>query len=493
MKTLKNTLKTPFKRLSEHTINGTFYGFKTMIGGRRFYFGRDFGILTNGTAEAKRANQAADIFRSEYERLQAAGISAWTDEAVGTAKANARNVLLGAAMASKTVANASAAPMATVGALNANNSASGLPSPTVSLHQSIDAYIAYRQGESGISVSADTVSKDAWKYKLLKRSIADVPMASIGPVQLHAMTNHFKRRPKTLRYGEPMKVQTVINVLSIFRQFFDWARKSCWTAFADWDELFQVEVERLLTDDEKDADNSPKQYTESELATLYANATTRTRLYLLLGLQCAMGQKEISTLRKAHIIYADGKPAFIERKRNKTGVKAKWKLWDETATALEYVLLEQSTMSAFDIEPVNQPKPNTDNLAILTEDGYPLKHGNTDAIALAWQRLMNNKGVKGNVNNGDGYGFYCLRRTAAQLVQDIAGHEVKQVFGAWSTVDPSGRKTVSEKHYTQRSQADFDRVAVATDQLRLRLQPMFDVKAAPKGKPGPKAKDTLAA
>jgi hypothetical protein len=147
------------------------------------------------------------------------------------------------------------------------------------------------------------------------------------------------------------------------------------------------------------------------------------------------------------------------------------------------------------------PPDDVSDLAILTEDGYPVVHyrvkGNktskTDAVALAWNRLLANRacdGIVSGTREGEtGWGFYAVRRAAIQRVEDISGSgEVADAFAA-----QAGSQSVRTEHYTKRGQPMWDRVAAATEEMRKQLQPMFDAKPAPKMKPGPKAKKKTAA
>jgi hypothetical protein len=306
------------------------------------------------------------------------------------------------------------------------------------------------------------------------------------------------------------------------RQLFRWFYKTeKWDGFRAWEECFKFKPDQLRTPTEKrEARKGKPKYTTAELATLYAAATPRTRLYMLLALNCGMGAKEQATLQRADVqLTPDSGTPYIERERNKTGVLGRWTLWAETATLLQAAMMQTGyspkgtvdakykaafpapTVKGIDDSPSRLAVADDElygfripvaDLAVLTMDGFPLVHrtkvngkagAKTSAVAAAWGRLLKAKAVKGNVAN---YGFYRIRGTASQFVRDIGGLESSKIFLCNSALDSSGRKSVAEKHYNERTQADFDKLAVALSELRTFLSPMF--KAAVEADAAPKAK-----
>lgn len=75
----------------------------------------------------------------------------------------------------------------------------------------------------------------------------------------------------------------------------------------------------------------PVFWSVDEVKQLLKLATDRTRLYLLLGLNCGYTQKDIATLEASMIDWDAG---IITRDRHKTGVPGKAKLWDTTLSLL---------------------------------------------------------------------------------------------------------------------------------------------------------------
>jgi integrase len=100
-------------------------------------------------------------------------------------------------------------------------------------------------------------------------------------------------------------------------------------------------------------------WTVDECRQLFRAATTRTRLYVLLALNCGYTQTDIATLRHAHL---DLDAGTITRPRHKTKGKQVHKLWPIT---IEYLLLEYSSS--------RRSEPGK-GLVLLGKNGLPLIH-----------------------------------------------------------------------------------------------------------------------
>ncbi len=101
---------------------------------------------------------------------------------------------------------------------------------------------------------------------------------------------------------------------------------------------------------------------------------------------------------------------------------------------------------------------------LTTQRGTSLLRENngakTDMIAIAWRRLRMSVGMTGR-----GMSFKHLRKTASQLIRDAAGKELSEAF-----LCHSDRTT--GRHYNKFS--DWSTMADALDQVRAKLQPVFD-------------------
>ena len=118
-------------------------------------------------------------------------------------------------------------------------------------------------------------------------------------------------------------------------------------------------------------------FTPDEINVLANKATERTKLFVMLALNCGFGQMDISTLEASMIDWETG---VITRDRHKTGVQSKSKLWPSTLALLK-----------------KHRSPKKTGLVLLDKDGKPLltekinANGNlsrNDAIHRAFARLL---------------------------------------------------------------------------------------------------------
>lgn len=97
-----------------------------------------------------------------------------------------------------------------------------------------------------------------------------------------------------------------------------------------------------------------------ECQDFYKNANQRTKLYILLGLNCGFTQIDIATLLHSHIDWVKG---IISRKRNKTDAEQVHKLWPITLQLLKAELA---------------PKKNGESLALLGQNDQKLVSDSED-------------------------------------------------------------------------------------------------------------------
>jgi hypothetical protein len=482
--------------VSIHRKGSGFAGYKKMIGGTRFYFGESWGVTTDNAANKKLAQKAAGLLEREFAALKLSA-GGWTDDNRPEALNRVRSLLglAGAVTPTQMPPRVAEAPRI---AQDATRDLS-----TLSIAETLKAYKAAQDERwADKRIGGKRLRAIHERIDLAKTAFPDLnaPLNSLRRDEVQAAVSHWRKRPSSERTGKRLAPLSVIHRIGALGHFFRWCYDGeRWDGFRAWEKTFTVKAKDLMTETEKHHDKQPKpKFTVEELGILYAAAPARTRLYLLCGLNCGFGQTEIATLRTWDL-QLDANPPKIDRSRNKTGVQGQWELWDETAAALR---LWRNPYSAWGEAISNQSpeykRPKADavddwaTLAIRTEDGYPLVHDATDSVRLAWDRLYKKASVKKAVADKRlrKLSFYSLRRTAAQAVRDIAGYEPHKMFLAHSSLEASGSQSVSEKHYTSRTQGDFDKVAIATRAYRLQLQPMFDAQEeqVKKGKTGPKPK-----
>ncbi|RUL89420.1 tyrosine-type recombinase/integrase [Tautonia sociabilis] len=161
----------------------------------------------------------------------------------------------------------------------------------------------------------------------------------------------------------------------------------------------------------------------------------RTRLFLLLCLNCGMYQNDIAELRQDEVDWTRG---TIKRARSKTrergGPVVTYKLWPET-----FALLKKHRSGG---DPV-----------LTTGAGNPLvkewldggKYRKYDAVRSAWMRLAEKMGMKKNR-----LGLKHLRKTSASLLGE---HPQYKYYATHFLADSPRHMT--EKHYVKPSEAEF--------------------------------------
>ncbi len=147
---------------------------------------------------------------------------------------------------------------------------------------------------------------------------------------------------------------------------------------------------------------APRFFSADEIKTLYAKAAERTRLFILLGLNCGYTQADIATLEHAHIDWTGG---MIVRNRHKTGQPQEHKLWPRTVALLRKHVTKPGRRSP-DFALVGE-EGNALVSERIKDDGTPTR---TDSIKLAFNRLLK----KCDIN--DGRGFAIFRKTGANAI-----------------------------------------------------------------------------
>jgi integrase len=180
-------------------------------------------------------------------------------------------------------------------------------------------------------------------------------------------------------------------------------------------------------------------FTVEEVRALLAGCdgfSERTKLYLLLMLNCGMYQNDLAETRKDEVNWSKG---TVTRARSKTrerkGPVVTYKLWPET-----FALLKKH-------------KAEEGELALTTDEGKPLvkywledeKMRRYDVIQSAWSRLATKMKVK-KIR----LGMKHLRKTSASL---LAGHPQYKFYANHFLADSP--RTVADRHYVTPSDEEF--------------------------------------
>jgi integrase len=169
-------------------------------------------------------------------------------------------------------------------------------------------------------------------------------------------------------------------------------------------------------------------FTESEIATLLTRASNRTKLYVLLALNCGMTQKDISDLRDDEVDWESG---CVVRKRSKTRSYANvpcvsYKLWPET---FELLLAHRNDAGSERVLLNNRGEP------LLTERlGSDGKYWKMDNVRNAYDRVRR----KTKLDKP----FKCLKKTSASLLRNNErfGSVVSLFLG-------HAPRDISDRHY----------------------------------------------
>jgi integrase len=180
---------------------------------------------------------------------------------------------------------------------------------------------------------------------------------------------------------------------------------------------------------------TPKTFEVAEIKELLGLSSGRTRLYILLGLNCGMQQKDISDLKTTDVAWRDG---TITRKRSKTQKHqcvptVTYQLWPETMALL------REFRSDSDVVLLNR---NGDRLLQerLEEDGSYKK---SDNIKNAYERVIR----KASFSKP----FKLLRKTSATLID--AEERFRGLDELFLGHAPS---TIAKKHYTATGRSALD-------------------------------------
>jgi len=185
-------------------------------------------------------------------------------------------------------------------------------------------------------------------------------------------------------------------------------------------------------------DKEIKPFSIDDTRILLDSADERTRLYLLLALNCGMTQSDISNIKPAEF---DAKAGTITRKRSKTRKQKSakvvcYKLWPET---LDLLKQEQSDSADYVLTTASGE-------CLAKKDATTGKLHSTDGVRRAFNRLMTI--VAGNVEK---LTFKSLRKTSATTLE---GHDKHERLG--DVFLGHAARMQRHKFYANYSQDGFD-------------------------------------
>jgi integrase len=165
------------------------------------------------------------------------------------------------------------------------------------------------------------------------------------------------------------------------------------------------------------AERGPKMFEAAELRRIIGKAGQPLKAMILLGINCGLGQSDVSSLPVSALDLDGG---WMNFPRPKTGVARRCPLWKETASALREALARRpkaaDTADADLVFITHRGNRFVRTQREVTE-GEPDRWTNKDAVSQEFRTLMIELGINGH------RGFYCLRRG----FETIGGDSLDQV------------------------------------------------------------------
>lgn len=329
------------------------------------------------------------------------------------------------------------------------------------LHRAADRWLLHlRKRLEANDISDSYVSRAARSIRYLKKLAEDYALDDLAKAELDAIRLAFQS--KRTKRGKIRSRGTIDTELGHVRSFFQWLSDSeWWEPCRNWERWLRAVHRSDDNDDDADREKTIVTFEMDELARIFAAAPSSLRLWILCGLNFAWGATEISTARSRHF-KADSNTRRVARFRHKrrpgaTPVPGRWIAWPET---WELALARMQKTST-------DPEINPKGYAFLSRDGHRLvryqtsengKERRYDVPADALKEVCERIGVQYR-------GFYAIRRTAIDRIEQIGGKRVAALCCQHRTKD------MTEKHYLNKR---WRKLFACLGKLREELQPLFN-------------------
>jgi len=291
-----------------------------------------------------------------------------------------------------------------------------------------DAWLHIRELEATAGqISASSYASDFARIKKFKEFCKHAPATELGQMLVEY------RQACLRRLAAGAAGQTIKHELRTVKAMTTWA----------WDSAHIDTLPRCLRGYAKIQlpQPDPRAFTQEEVQRLCENASGRTKLFILLAINCGYTQSDISSLTHDMIQWDVG---IIDRSRSKTKQPQVHKLWPSTLRLLREHVTDGS---GSDLCFVGQ-KGNPLLHEFIRENGKPYR---VDSIRLAFDR------TKKVCKLQDGRGFKTLRKTGATEIEK-ANQERPWV----SSLYLGHSEKSAKKHYTPQF---YDVLHQETDKL----------------------------
>lgn len=335
------------------------------------------------------------------------------------------------------------------------SAATGAASSGKSLYTAMMEYesAAERDAKSG-QISRGRWANVSYAMRRLRFAMADQPLAHVGYDEIRRVVNYFAARPVSPATGRKLAADTAIDTLTFARAFFaNLADRGEWRPPTTMEALFKFHRDKLFTDAELDRKQHAPAFTIAELAMLWRRCgDDRQQLLFLLALNCGFTQSDVASLRRASCHLDRAKPRIV-RRRGKTRVPGRWRLWPETAALLRKVM-------------AGTPH---EELVMLGRRGRPLVYYDGryryDAVRTEWEHVLDRAQRAWEMHEKRwggvperlwerGYrapgkvrrlSFKYLRKTGGNLVRRLGGREQSEVYLAHA--DPKMARPYTNKDF----------------------------------------------
>lgn len=336
--------------------------------------------------------------------------------------------------------------------------------PGQTLHLALEAWEEHirelKTNKDGVLIEGGRKIMEA--ARRFRENHTDIPLAELNYKGVCGIVSFWRSRPpskaNTKERGKPLSATTVKNHIGYFRRFLEWLHRAEDFAWRDDDRIIADAFARnqttvILTPEEiKKSCQGPEFWTVEELTTLYAAASHRERLYMLLGLNAGYAHSEIVHLLKEEVHF-ENDPPDIRAARNKRPKPAVTTLWPETINALQWVQQQADTRGY-----------SNSQWAVLSEKGRQMSR---QPIANTWNRLLDRVQLQDPAFKRLSFKF--LRKTNAVLLERCGADSeiIAIVHGRYNRSRFDGQ---ADAYYPRMS----GKVRPHMDALHEHLKPMFD-------------------
>jgi integrase len=432
-------------RISKAYRRNEHVGWKKTVGGREWFLGY-------GTSPADEAKsiQLAEVLEATWRLAKAAGATELSQTDFEAAKS-----LLSIRPRRLPDSETTPAIIAAIAAVGAEPTTVCPPQPALMappapapvsapnvgrwLYAAIDEFVSTTKRSLKADLSnSDHVCNTCERILRARDGIQDLPLESLRRKELDDWLLTIRNLPSKLN-GQPLSPPTIRNMASAVRaaltKFAEW---EWWTPPILWEKAFKnYSIKKLQSPTERKRRRMrPPTHSVDEKRVLWHLGLPFDRAMMALADWAGHTQTEIATLTFDDI-QDDGSEMYIDRDRNKTGVRGRWWIPPEAAAVIRDVVSKTP----------RDPSINPKGLAFLTPQHMPLvhrapqnKHARSDYVGSnRWAALL----LAGRSYGVRHISFKYMRKGMSQCIRDEWGKELSRTFLAHAEED------IQDENYTR--------------------------------------------